>query len=58
MLISFSLASKAVRCTVEIQKTCREQEIPLKIGIYEWEMVFAEGDDVSLAQTHFKLARE
>lgn len=45
MLISFNLASEAVRCAIGIQKACREQDIPLKIGIHEGEMVF-EGQDV------------
>ena len=45
MLISFGLASDAVRCAIEIQKACKAQEIPLKIGIHEGEMVF-EGADV------------
>lgn len=45
MLISFNLASDAVRCAIEIQKACKQQDIPLKIGIHEGEMVF-EGSDV------------
>ncbi len=45
MLISFNLASDAVRCAIEIQKACKQQDIPLKIGIHEGEMVF-EGADV------------
>ena len=45
MLISFDLASEAVRCAVEIQKAARSHDIPLKIGIHEGEMIF-EGDDV------------
>ena len=53
MLISFPLASEAVRCAIEIQKTCKEQDIPLKIGIHEGEMVFAGsdvlGDGVNIA---------
>lgn len=40
MLISFSLASDAVYCAIEIQKASKDQEIPLKIGIHEGEMVF------------------
>lgn len=44
MLISFSLASDAVRCAIEIQKACKTQKIPLKIGIHEGEMVFAGAD--------------
>ena len=53
MLISFPLASDAVRCAIEIQKACQEQDIPLKIGIHEGEMVFAGsdvlGDSVNIA---------
>jgi len=45
MLISFDLASQAVRCAIEIQKACKSRDIPLKIGIHEGEMVF-EGHDV------------
>ena len=45
MLISFNLASDAVRCAIEIQKACKAENIPLKIGIHEGEMVF-EGNDV------------
>jgi len=44
-LISFNLASDAVYCAIEIQKKCKEQDIPLKIGIHEGELVF-EGADV------------
>ena len=53
MLISFSLASDAVRCAIEIQKACKEQIIPLKIGIHEGEMIFVGadvfGDGVNIA---------
>ena len=45
MLISFDLASDAVRCAIEIQFACREKKIPLRIGIHEAEVVF-EGSDV------------
>jgi adenylate cyclase len=52
-LASFSLASDAVRCAMEIQKTCKNEKIPLKIGIHEGEMVFAGadvlGDGVNIA---------
>ena len=44
MLISYHLASDAVRCAIKIQKACNEQGIPLKIGIHEGEMVFVEAD--------------
>ena len=53
MLISFDLASDAVRCAIEIQKACKEQDIPLKIGVNSGEMVFAGadvlGDGVNIA---------
>jgi len=45
MLVSFHLASDAVRCAMEIQREAKGQQIPLKIGIHEGEMVF-EGMDV------------
>ena len=44
MLISFHLASDTVMCAIEIQKACKEKDIPLKIGINEGEMVFADTD--------------
>jgi TolB-like protein len=44
ILASFSLASEAVRCAIEIQNACMKQEIPLKIGIHEGETLFARGD--------------
>ena len=44
ILASFSLASEAVRCAIEIQNACTEQKIPLKIGIHEGETIFARGD--------------
>jgi len=62
MLISFPLASDAVRCAIEIQKACKEQDIPLKIGIHEGEMVFAEsdvlGDGVNIASRLQEQAEE
>jgi len=45
ILISFDLASEAVRCAIEIQRASKSHDIPLKIGIHEVEMVF-EGNDV------------
>jgi TolB-like protein len=44
-LASFPLASDAVRCAMDIQKEAKSQNIPLKIGIHEGEMVMA-GEDV------------
>ena len=53
MLVSFDLASDAVRCAIEIQNTSKEQGIPLKIGIHQGEVVFADadvlGDGVNIA---------
>ena len=53
MLISFNLASDAVYCAIEIQRKCKEQKLPLKIGIHEGEMVFDDndvlGDGVNIA---------
>jgi len=45
LLISFHLASNAVRCAQAIQLDAGKQKIPLKIGIHSGEMVF-EGTDV------------
>jgi tetratricopeptide (TPR) repeat protein len=44
MLVSFQLASYAVRCAQAIQFEAIKNHIPLKIGIHEGEMVFEEGD--------------
>ena len=53
MLVSFNLASDAVRSAIEIQNACKKQAIPLKIGIHEGEMVFSGsdvlGDGVNIA---------
>ena len=53
ILASFSLASEAVRCAMEIQKECKKQGIPFKIGIHEGEMIFSGsdviGDGVNIA---------
>ena len=43
-LASFPLASDAVGCAMEIQKGCKKQGIPLKIGIHVGEMVMAGAD--------------
>ena len=52
-LISFSLSTEAVRCAINIQKECLEQNIPLRVGIHEGETVFAGsdvfGDGVNIA---------
>jgi TolB-like protein/class 3 adenylate cyclase len=52
-LASFPLASDAVRCAMEIQKEAKDQDIPLKIGIHQGEMVMAGtdvlGDGVNIA---------
>jgi len=53
ILASFNLSSNAVRCAIEIQKECKDQVIPLKIGIHEGEMIFSGsdviGDGVNIA---------
>jgi TolB-like protein/tetratricopeptide (TPR) repeat protein len=52
-LSSFHLASDAVRCALDIQEEAKSQNIPLKVGIHEGEMVFAGadvlGDGVNIA---------
>jgi adenylate cyclase len=45
ILVSFNLASEAVRCAINIQSEAIKQQIPLRIGIHQGEMVF-EGSDV------------
>jgi TolB-like protein/class 3 adenylate cyclase len=45
MLISFNSASEAVRCAIEIQKGCKNENISIKIGINEGEIVL-EGTDL------------
>ena len=45
ILASFGSATDAVQCAMEIQQEAKAENIPLKIGIHEGEMVFA-GDDV------------
>jgi len=62
MLITFNLATEAVRCAIEIQKACREQDVPLKIGIHEGEIVFSGedvfGDGVNIASRLQGLTKE
>ncbi len=62
MLISFPLASDAVKCAIEIQKTCKKQDYQLKIGIHEGEMVFSGedvyGDGVNIASRLQEIAGE
>ena len=43
-LASFPLASDAVRCAMDIQKEAKSQNIPLKIGIHQGEMVMVGAD--------------
>ena len=40
-LASFPLASDAVRCAMDIQEETKREDIPLKIGIHQGEMVMA-----------------
>jgi len=44
ILASFSLETDAVRCAIEIQKSCKIDNIPSKIGIHESEVVFTGSD--------------
>lgn len=52
-LAGFPLASEAVRCAIEIQQKAHQNQIPLKIGIHEGELVFMGkdvlGDGVNVA---------
>ena len=61
-LASFSLASNAVRCAMDIQREAKSLKIPLKIGIHEGEMVFAGadvlGDGVNIASRLQELSQE
>lgn len=43
-MLSFPLASDAVRCAIDIQNACKKENILLKIGIHEGEVVFEDGD--------------
>jgi len=45
ILTSFHSSFDAVKCALEIQSESKKNEIPLKIGIHEGDMIF-EGDDV------------
>ena len=62
ILASFSLASEAVRCAIEIQNACIEERIPLKIGIHEGETLFARsdvlGDTVNVAARLLETSKE
>ncbi|MFC2123469.1 adenylate/guanylate cyclase domain-containing protein [Bacteroidota bacterium] len=44
ILASFGSASDAVRCASLIQNRAKKEEIPLRIGIHEGEVVFEGGD--------------
>jgi adenylate cyclase len=61
-LASFPLASDAVRCAIEIQNEAKSQEIPLKIGIHQGEMVMVGadvlGDGVNVASRLQESAEE
>jgi TolB-like protein/Tfp pilus assembly protein PilF len=52
-LASFPLTSDSVRCAVEIQKACKEQDIPLKVGMHQGELILSGtdilGDAVNIA---------
>ena len=61
-LASFPLASNAVRCAMEIQKEAKDQDIPLKIGIHQGEMVMVGadvlGDGVNVASRLQEASKE
>ncbi|MFC2124339.1 adenylate/guanylate cyclase domain-containing protein [Bacteroidota bacterium] len=61
-LVSFPLASDAVRCAMDIQKEAKSQNIPLKIGIHQGEMVMVGadvlGDGVNVASRLQESAEE
>jgi TolB-like protein/class 3 adenylate cyclase len=62
ILASFPSASDAVRCAGEIQHAAGKEEIPLRIGIHEGEVVFEGsdvlGDGVNVASRLEELAEE
>jgi len=45
VLASFSAASSAIFCAIEIQQFSKKENIPLRIGIHEGEVLF-EGNDI------------
>ena len=53
ILASFNSVTEAVYCAGELQKVAKDQEINLKIGIHEGEVVFKDndvfGDGVNIA---------
>jgi TolB-like protein/Tfp pilus assembly protein PilF len=61
-LASFPLASDAVRCAMDIQNEAKRQNIPLKIGIHQGEMVMVGadvlGDGVNVASRLQESAEE
>ncbi|MFC2124598.1 adenylate/guanylate cyclase domain-containing protein [Bacteroidota bacterium] len=61
-LASFPLASDAVRCAMDIQKESKSQNIPLKIGIHQGEMVMVGadvlGDGVNVASRLQEISAE
>ena len=62
ILASFTSNSNAVRCALEIQQEAKSENIKLRIGIHEGEMVFAGsdvlGDGVNVASRLEELAEE
>ncbi len=62
ILASFPSNSDAVRCAIKIQEEAKEENILLRIGIHEGEMVFAGsdvlGDGVNVASRLEELAEE
>jgi TolB-like protein/Tfp pilus assembly protein PilF len=62
ILASFSSNSDAVRCALEIQEEAKAENIKLRIGIHEGEMIFTGddvlGDGVNVASRLEELAEE
>jgi TolB-like protein len=44
IMASFSAATHAVYCAIEIQRACHRENIPLRIGIHQGEVLFEKKD--------------
>jgi TolB-like protein/Tfp pilus assembly protein PilF len=62
ILASFHSSSEAVRCAIELQQEAKYENIKLRIGIHEGEVVFVEddvfGDGVNVASRLEEMADE